>query len=149
MRKVLFVVDDHRLRNLLRHYFRRNDKIKAKVTHSLELAGEYLNKDKSFELIVLSFDTEDGIHFVKNLRDTGNWIPACLYTNIPMDTISNIMQGQNCIKIIPKTDGFPMLTDQINRALYLVSTEVVQRLTAQNLIVQDLVQNMQKVLLTL
>jgi len=77
----------------------------TKIAQSKEEARGMLNLG-NFDLIVLDVslegDPEGGISLLRSIREEGNWVPACFYTDMNRDEICDKMGGFNCLSVIPK-----------------------------------------------
>jgi len=60
--------------------------------------------EQFFDLLVidtvLKYDDTDGITFLKNIRKEGIYIPACFYTPLSQEDVSEQMMGYNCLTVI-------------------------------------------------
>jgi len=103
MTTILFVESDDILRNAIHRAFKAECNIKVTLVMDTKQAKEVLD-EQFFDLLVidtvLKYDDTDGITFLKNIRKEGIYIPACFYTPLSQEDVSEQMMGYNCLTVI-------------------------------------------------
>lgn len=117
-----------KVRELLESYFENDPVINFDVYSDVNKAKQAL-KIRIYDLLIFGTDeTPSEISFLKEIRNVGINTPACLYTNTLISLITEQMEGQNCITVIPRSEQPKVLVKKIRDVLDLITFENIKTL---------------------
>lgn len=131
MKRILFVEDDNSLRRLFHRLFERKERpeLITDFTGDIKDAWEYL-KQNDYQLLILDIrfphDERGGISFLKELRDSGNNVPAVIYTGVPEQILRDDLEGRNCITVISKSLTAEEVMQRIEEAILIVDAGMTE-----------------------
>jgi len=131
MKRILFIEGDDSLRRLYWRLFERKQyaDVSVEFTGDINIARESL-QTTPFQLIVLDIrfahDQRAGLTFLRELRDSGNNVPAVIYTGVPEQILREDLEGRNCITVIPKSLTSDEVMQRIDEAIFLVDAGMTE-----------------------